>query len=575
MRGEQLVPPVPPSVFAVQVYPAFPTVPVPVCVCPQAFFGFILIIPYFFLFATLAGLHRPGTQRWRVFFPVLGGCVALATTLHTIFDTRTPGQFGAYSGAMHALNVFNLFSVAILVLGLGSSILTAFDVAVPGAAKGWAWQTRADLNRHFVAQALVQIEAGVDTAEKPARPSYWQALKELLRNPPFKASNQTQSPVFLPSSLVIGSVLGLFFVVLTACALFTWVADQSAELQSMADSMGRAFQPSEEDVQELQEQFNVTLTHRQLAFIYSRLQQSRAGKTTQRVATVVEGLATAFAPSAVPCIVLTTVLLLCQVPCTLLSYVKLVREFRLLQRPVLWDMYSCTAAAPLVANSWVVAFTGCLTLSLALTACVLLFTWNWLFQLWWQYSSFIVAWLTVWLVQTVFMRMVLARQLLSYSGAVERFPTAFAVLMYTDCIISLLTSITVGVFRLLYVLGLSCLYYMRMDYCVFPEGPLQFFDPVWWPWYSTIVRHEIANNPFIDVFRDVLCQQALGIAQDPSQCKSIRPIATRDEALGAEALSADEVREARELLLQQSPWLQQFGGDARPHVVHGTDDGGP
>ena len=70
----------------------------------------------------------------------------------------------------------------------------------------------------------------------------------------------------------------------------------------------------------------------------------------------------------------------------------------------------------------------------------------------------------------------------------ERYPLNFSISSFLDLSVSLITSLTVGVMRLLYLLGFSTAWFVRMDYCLFPKGFLMMFDGVWKAWYGCVGR---------------------------------------------------------------------------------------
>ena len=115
------------------------------------------------------------------------------------------------------------------------------------------------------------------------------------------------------------------------------------------------------------------------------------------------------------------------------------------------------------------ALTGFVILAVLLTLVILCFSWDFLFDLWWAYRSYIFTWCIAYLIQSVLMRMVFMKRVLSHNGKVEKYVVGFSAMAYLDSVIALITSLTAGVFRLLYVFGFSAVWFVRLDYSMFPK----------------------------------------------------------------------------------------------------------
>ena len=83
-------------------------------------------------------------------------------------------------------------------------------------------------------------------------------------------------------------------------------------------------------------------------------------------------------------------------------------------------------------------------------------------------------------------------------------------------------------------------------------------DSVWKSWYVSVVRFELASNPFLDTFRDILCQQTLALFGPDAKHLGAVPVPGRDPTQSVSVVPKAEVLDAKEELLCMYSWLGEF-----------------
>ena len=83
--------------------------------------------------------------------------------------------------------------------------------------------------------------------------------------------------------------------------------------------------------------------------------------------------------------------------------------------------------------------------------------------------------------------------------------------------------------------------------------------------YSHVVRWELASNPFIDVFRDILCQQSLDVLGAECQAKIVAP-SDNGTMETAHTIDAKEIAQIKRELVRTYPWLREYASADVDHA---------
>ena len=538
----------------------------------EAVLIFLFVVPYFLIFGTLGWFMFPGMKKWMAIGPLAAAGLAIGVGLQAMIESRTPDQFeDEYDAAVVAMNVITVISMIGLLFAVAVFVCSGLNLNIPRLNTEFYWQKRADTNREYVNYTMQRLKDGVHKSEKPSHQKFTASLKELMTYLICTKSqpDRSKSPIFLSSFLAMGALIMFGTTIITCTAFFGYAKNRQDDLYEVYNNMTAQFNTSSSAIQETADKYNVSTST--VEGIMNDLINNSPASTTLRMANYIEDLAETLLWSSYPCIIICLFTILLQVPFIMISYVTLLRKLRTLQWPVNWAQVNITKAGTFVGNAYAVALTGAIILTFCLTVFILCFTWSWLFDIWWPYRAYVFTWLVAYCIQTVTIHMIILKGCLSFGGWLEKYPITYSAIAYLDSSFSLITALSAGVFRLLWLVCLSCLWFVRMDYCMFPKGPAQKFDAVWKSWYASAIRYEITSNPFIDVFRDILCQQALGLFGTEGQTGA-RRVPAPDQEDQVYLLEAPELVQVRQGLLDQYPWLWQYTAEARLPGSWQTDE---
>ena len=531
----------------------------------------LAVVPYFFLFGTLGWCNFPGMKPWLVIGPITACCLLTALTVYDVTGSRKAADFGSYAGAIHGLNVATLLALLVAYAGLFLLFAAGRTTQLGGMPVRYFWELRADRNREFVRSTMESLAGGIHEPIPIGKQKWKESLREVVSYALFR-EDRAKSPIFVASSMLMTTTVMVLTTMAAAAGLFYLLEDWQVGLYRVATNLTAVASPSKSTMDLTATTYGLTTV--QVQAIYGSL-TSNSSSTVQSVADVLQDLADVLLWSSYPMIVLGVIALLLQIPFVVLGHVSLTRQLRGLKTVPKWELYNMVAANALFGNAWAIALTGIVIFVALGTSLLLCFTWSWLFNVWWQFRAFIFIYMGIFVVQTLMAQLLFGKRVLTYGGRIEKFPLSYQTFALVNSSVSLLTSLTAGVIRLLSLMGLSSVWFVRMDYCVFPRGRMQMWDVVWKAWFASVIRFEISSNPFVDVFRDVLCQQTLGLSQGtlPSQ-QWVRPLPSPQLADSVHFLEAQAVVAAKERLLLMYPWLQPFLSDRHQQQPCLTSDDG-